>query len=111
MAWGQPRLAFRGARAGQFVFIINSDRALRGIEIGNVKLGTGAGITEVNLSSGAEGAVTANGGDVVVRTSGSGAYAGVSFNGSVIKADTDETATPVSGPEARGLRRNLSSVL
>ncbi len=31
---------------------------------------------------GAEGATTAHGGDIVVWTSGTGAYAGISFNGS-----------------------------
>jgi SH3 domain-containing YSC84-like protein 1 len=100
-----------GLEQAELVFIINSDRALRGIEQGNVKLGAGAGLTVVNLSSGAEGATTANGGDIVVWTSGSGAYAGISFNGSVIKADTEENAVPATGPAAEALRHNLSTVL
>ncbi len=57
-------------------------RALRGIEKGEVKLGAGAGITVVTLSSGAEGATTSHGGDIVVWASGTGAYAGLTFNGS-----------------------------
>lgn len=100
-----------GLEQAELVFIINSERALRGIKKGNVKLGAGAGLTVVNFSSGAEGATTTHGGDIVVWTSGSGAYAGLTFNGSVIKADTEENAVPATGPEAEALRHNLSSVL
>jgi lipid-binding SYLF domain-containing protein len=117
--WSTPKFygmgsASFGLQAGleqaELVFIINSERALRGIEKGEVKLGAGAGLTVVNLSSGAEGATTAHGGDIVVWTSGSGAYAGVSFNGSVIKEDKDEDAMPATGPAADALRKNLASV-
>ena len=117
--WGEPRFygmgsASFGLQAGleqaELIFIINSERALSGIEHGNFKLGAGAGLTIVNLSSGAEGATTAHGGDLVVWTSGSGAYAGISFNGSVISPDKDMNATPTTGPEAERLRANLASV-
>ena len=117
--WGEPKFygmgsASFGLQAGleqaELIFIINSERALSGIEHGNFKLGAGAGITVVNLSSGAEGATTAHGGDIVVWTSGSGAYAGISFNGSVISPDKDMNSTPTIGPEAQKLRANLASV-
>ena len=117
--WSEPRFygmgsASFGLQAGleqaELVFIINSQRALSGIEHGNFKLGAGAGLTLVNLSSGAEGATTAHGGDIVVWTSGSGAYAGISFNGTVIKPDKDMNSTPTTGPEAQKLRANLASV-
>jgi len=117
--WGEPKFydmgsASFGLQAGleqaELVFIINSERALSGIEHGNFKLGAGAGITVVNLSSGAEGATTAHGGDIVVWTSGTGAYAGISFNGSVISPDKDMNSTPTEGPEAQKLRANLASV-
>jgi SH3 domain-containing YSC84-like protein 1 len=117
--WGEPRFydmgsASFGLQAGleqaELVFIINSDKALSGIEHGNFKLGAGGGVTVVNLSSGAEGATTAHGGDIVVWTSGSGAYAGLTVNGSVISPDKDMNATPTTGPEAESLRRNLASV-
>jgi lipid-binding SYLF domain-containing protein len=117
--WSAPRFygmgsASFGLQAGleqaELVFIINSKRALRGIEKGEVKLGAGAGLTVVTLSGGAEGATTAHGGDVVVWTSGSGAYAGLTFNGSVISPDKDLNATPTTGPEATALRKNLASV-
>jgi lipid-binding SYLF domain-containing protein len=117
--WGEPRFygmgsASFGLQAGlqqaELIFIINSDRALDGIEHGNFKLGAGGGVTLVNLSSGAEGATTARGGDIVVWTSGSGAYAGLTFNGSVISPDKALNATPTTGPEATALRRNLGSL-
>ena len=117
--WSTPRFygmgsASFGLQAGleqaELVFIINSKRALRGIEKGEVKLGAGAGLTVVTLSSGAEGATTTHGGDIVVWTSGTGAYAGLTFNGTVIKQDKDENATPATGPEAQALRQNLASI-
>ena len=117
--WSEPRFydmgsASFGLQAGlqqaELIFIINSDQALAGIEKGNFKLGAGGGVTLVNLSSGAEGATTSRGGDIVVWTSGSGAYAGLTFNGSVITPDKDMNATPTTGPEATALRRTLSSL-
>jgi len=118
--WGMPKFYGMGSASfglqigleqAELVFIINSERALKGIEQGSVKLGAGAGLTVVNLSSGAEGATTSHGGDIVVWTSGSGAYAGISLNGSVIKADKEENAIPATGPEAETLRHNLATVL
>jgi lipid-binding SYLF domain-containing protein len=117
--WSTPRFygmgsASFGLQAGlqqaELVFIINSKRALRGIESGNFKIGAAAGLTVATLSSGAEGATTARGGDMVVWTSGTGAYAGLTFNGSIIKADSDENAVPATGPEAQRLRKNLASI-
>ncbi len=100
-----------GLQQAQLVFIINSDRALAGIEKGNFKLGAGGGITLVNLSSGAEGATTLHGGDIVVWTSGSGAYAGLTFNGTIISPDKSLNALPAGGPAAQTLRDNLASLL
>lgn len=115
--WSTPKFygmgsASFGLQAGleqaELVFIINSDRALRGIEGGNFKIGANAGLTVVTLSAGAEGATTPRGGDIVVWTSATGAYGGLTVNGSVIKADDDENAVPATGPEAQALRRNLA---
>ena len=117
--WGEPKFYDMGSASfglqiglqqAELIFIINSDRALAGIEKGNFKLGAGAGVTVVTLSSGAEGATTAHGGDIVVWTSGSGAYAGLTFNGSVIKGDDDLNSTPTEGPQAQRLKANLASV-
>ena len=62
-----------GLEQAQLVFIINSERALKGIEEGEFKLGGQGGITVATLSGGAEGATTLHGGDIVVWTSATGA--------------------------------------
>jgi len=117
--WSTPRFYDMGSASfglqigleqAKLVFIINSKRALRGIEKGEVKLGAGAGLTVVTLSGGAEGATTAHGGDIVVWTSATGAYGGLTFNGSVIKQDKEMNEVPATGPEAVALRRNLASI-
>lgn len=117
--WSTPRFYDMGSASfglqiglekAELVFIINSKRALRGIEKGEVKLGAGAGITVVTLSSAAEGATTAHGGDIVVWASGTGAYGGLTFNGTVIKQDKDANAVPATGPAAQALRKNLASI-
>jgi lipid-binding SYLF domain-containing protein len=99
-----------GLEQAKLVFIINSKRALRGIEKGEIKLGAGAGITVVTLSSAAEGATTTHGGDMVVWASGTGAYGGLTFNGTVIKQDKEMNEVPARGPEAQKLRANLASI-
>ena len=115
--WSNPRFYDMGSASfgfqigleqAQLVFIINSDRALKGIEGGNFKIGANAGITVVTLSSGAEGATTPRGGDIVVWTSATGAYGGLTLNGSIIKGDDEMNATPNNGPLATALRRNLA---
>jgi lipid-binding SYLF domain-containing protein len=117
--WSAPRFysmgsASFGLQAGlqqaQLVFIINSDRALSGIEHGNFKIGGQGGVTVANLSAGAEGATTLHGGDMVVWTSGTGAYAGLTFNGTVIRPDKDLNARPATGPAAQRLRANLNGI-
>jgi lipid-binding SYLF domain-containing protein len=113
-----------GLEQAELVFIVMTDRALRGIEQGETKLGAGAGLTVVTLSSGAEGATTVRGGDIVVWSSGTGAYGGLTFNGSVVKARDDWNAdfygrdAGVSGilgnryknREARALQSNIATV-
>jgi SH3 domain-containing YSC84-like protein 1 len=117
--WGEPRFYGMGSASfglqvgleqAELVFIVMSDRALAGIEHGNFKLGAGAGITVVNLSSGVEGATTAHGGDLVVWSSGTGAYGGLTFNGTVISPDKDMNAEPATGPEAEKLHADLESL-
>ncbi len=113
-----------GLQQAELVFIIMTDRALKGIQQGESKLGAGAGLTVVTLSAAAEGATTVRGGDIVVWASGTGAYGGLTFNGSVVKADDDANAdfygrgATVSGILAnrftnrgtRSLQRNLATV-
>ena len=113
-----------GLEKAEIVLLIMSDRALRGIEQDEFKIGAGGGITAVTLSSGAEGATSGRGGDIVVWTSGTGAYGGLTFNGSVVKPRNDWNAdfygkdvgimgvlnNKVKSPDTAALRRNLATV-
>ena len=113
-----------GLEQAQLVMFIMSDRALRGIEEGKVKLGAGAGLTVVTLGAGAEGATPANlSGDIIVWSKAQGAYGGITVNGSVIAPEQDTNAEfyghPVSVPQilhtssnasAARLRANLAGV-
>jgi lipid-binding SYLF domain-containing protein len=117
--WSEPKFYGMGSASfglqigleqAQLVFIINSERALKGIEQGDFKIGGQGGITVATLSGGVEGDTTLHGGDIVVWTSATGAYGGLTFNGSVIKADTDENAAPLPAGIAAELRHNLATV-
>ena len=113
-----------GLQKAEIVMLIMSDRALRGIQHDNFKIGAGAGITAVTLSSGAEGATSGRGGDIVVWTSGTGAYGGLTFNGSALKPLHDwnrdyyghrvAVGEILSGgahnADSRGLQGELSSI-
>jgi len=113
-----------GLQQAELIFIIMSDRALRGIEQGESKIGAGAGLTVVTLSAAAEGATTVRGGDIVIWSSGTGAYGGLTFNGSVVKSDEDANrefygpsanvnailAGRFKNPATRALQRNLVNV-
>jgi len=113
-----------GLQQAQLIFIIMSDKALAGIVHGETKLGAGAGLTVITLSAGAEGATTAHGGDMVVWTSGTGAYGGLTFNGSIVKPRKDWNTQYYGGEvgimdilnnvpknsEATALRENLATV-
>jgi lipid-binding SYLF domain-containing protein len=132
-SWSQPAFFTLGSASfglqigieqAELVFINMSDRALSGIVHGETKLGAGAGLTVVTLSSGAEGATTTHGGDIVVWASGTGAYGGLTFNGSVVKPRNDWNAdfygkdvsimgvltNKVTSRETAGLRANLAHV-
>lgn len=114
-----------GATESEMVLIIRSERALNAIMRDRFKIGADAGITVATLGSEVEGATTANGGpDIVVWASSSGAYAGISLQGSLIepqhRADesyygrpltTSEIVTGmVRAPGAGALRRTLDAV-
>lgn len=113
-----------GLQKAEIVMLIMSERALRGIQHDKFKIGAGAGITAITLSSGAEGATSGHGGDIVVWTSGTGAYGGLTFNGSAIKPLHDWNRTyygrrvsvaeilsnSVRNSDARGLQAELASV-
>ena len=79
-----------GAQESEMILFIMSDRALNAVMQDKFKIGANAAIAVATLGSSVEGATTANAGaDIIVWASSSGAYAGISLNGSVIAPDTD----------------------
>lgn len=94
-----------GLEKAEIVLLIMSDRALHGIEQDEFKIGAGGGITAVTLSAGAEGATSGHGGDIVIWTSATGAYGGLTLNGSVIKPRHEWNA------DYYGHKASVSSIL
>jgi len=115
-----------GIEKAEIVLLIMSDRALRAVQRSQFKFGAGVGLTVVTASAGAEGATAPNlTGDIVIWTSATGAYGGLTLNGTVIKEDADAAASyygrPVTvpeilagavkgGPGSAALRAQLASV-
>jgi lipid-binding SYLF domain-containing protein len=114
-----------GLEKAEIVLLVMSDRALRALERSEFKFGAGAGLTVVTASAGVEGATAPNlSGDIVVWTSATGAYGGLTLKGSVVKADDDRNAdfygrsvsvptilaSGVRNPMADDLRDELASV-
>jgi lipid-binding SYLF domain-containing protein len=114
-----------GLEKAEIAMLVMSDKALRAIEDGNVKLGAGGGLTVVTLSGGAEAATPGNlSGDLIVWTSATGLYGGLTLNGSVIQPRNEWNerfyGMPISvqeilrdkasNPQANPLRARLSEV-
>ncbi len=132
--WSNPAFySFGGASFGfqagleeaEIVLLIMSDRALRAVEREQFQFGAGAGITVVTLSGGAAGATSPNlSGDIIVWTSATGAYGGLTLNGTVIKPREEwnedfynrSVSVPeilegkVRNPQANALRDEVASV-
>ena len=91
-----------GAQESEMIIFVMSDRALQALMKDNFKIGANAGIAVATLGSTVEGATTANAGaDIVVWASSSGAYAGISLDGTVIE--------PNRGDDANYYGRRLNS--
>jgi lipid-binding SYLF domain-containing protein len=79
-----------GLEQSEVVMFIMSQKALDALMHDQFKIGADAGLAIVTLGSNVEAATTAAvGADIVVWASSSGAYAGVSLNGSIIKPEFD----------------------
>ncbi|MDR3517908.1 MAG: lipid-binding SYLF domain-containing protein [Azospirillaceae bacterium] len=75
-----------GLEQSELVLFVMSDKALSALMADQFKIGAGAGLAIVTLGSSAEAATTAAlHADIIVWASSSGAYAGVTLNGTVIK--------------------------
>ena len=92
--WSEPAFysiggASFGLQAGlekaEIVMLIMSDKAMASIQNPSFKFGAGAGLTVANLSGGAAAAT----GDILVWTSATGAYGGLTLNGSSLKPHDD----------------------
>jgi lipid-binding SYLF domain-containing protein len=74
-----------GLEQSELVLIVLSDRALNAFMSDQFKIGAQAGLAIVTLGAEAEAATTANlNADIVVWSSATGAYAGLTLNGTVI---------------------------
>jgi lipid-binding SYLF domain-containing protein len=75
-----------GGEESRLVLILLTDKAKKAFMTDEFKLGAQAGLTVVTLGSSAEAATTSNlKADIVVWASSTGAYAGLTLDGSVIK--------------------------
>lgn len=92
-----------GLEKAQIVMLIMSDRALKAVQDGDVKLGAGGGLTIATLSAGAEAATPTNlAGDIIIWTSATGLYGGLTLNGSVIKGRNEWNEAYYGRPIAVG---------
>ena len=132
--WSNPAFyAFGGASFGfqagleeaQIVLLIMSDRALRALEREKFQFGAGAGITVVTLSGGASGSTAPNlSGDIVAWTSATGAYGGLTLNGTTTQPRDEwnndfynrDVTVPeilsgkIRNPQANELREEVASI-
>lgn len=75
-----------GATQSELILFIMSEKALQALMSNKFKIGANAGITVATLGSSAEAATTSNlNADIYAWASSSGAYIGVSLNGTLIE--------------------------
>ncbi len=114
-----------GLEQSEVVMLLMTQKAVEGVLRDEFKIGAQAGITVVTLGSGVEGAT---GGatlpDVVVWSSSTGLYGGLTVDGSIIKSEPDMTShyygRPVTtrqvlfggltSPRAAALRREIDAL-
>jgi SH3 domain-containing YSC84-like protein 1 len=75
-----------GAQQSEMIMFVMSDRALQALMQDQFKIGANAGIAVATLGSTVEGATTTHAGaDIIVWASSSGAYAGISLDGTLVQ--------------------------
>ena len=88
-----------GAQESEMILFIMSDRALQALMRDKFKIGGNAGIAVATLGSNVQGATTANAGaDIIVWASSSGAYAGITLDGSLIEPRREANASYYGRP-------------
>ena len=83
-----------GAKESELILFIRSEKALQAVMRDKFKIGADAGLAIATLGSDVQGATTANlNADIIAWASSSGAFAGISLDGSVIAPanDADES--------------------
>jgi lipid-binding SYLF domain-containing protein len=114
-----------GLEQSEMIMLVMTQKGLDGVLRDNFKIGAQAGISVVTLGSGVEGAIGgASLPDVVVWSSSTGLYGGLTVDGSIIRAEPNMDAEfygrrvtahevlfgSVESPRAAGLRRELSTI-
>lgn len=82
-----------GLEQSELILLIMTQKGLDGVLRDQFKIGAQAGISVVTLGSGVEGAIGgASPPDIVVWSSSTGLYGGLTIDGSVIKAEPNQDA-------------------
>ncbi|HLY57030.1 MAG TPA: lipid-binding SYLF domain-containing protein [Stellaceae bacterium] len=88
-----------GVEEAEVVMFVMSDRALQAFMNDEFKIGAQGGLAIATLGSEAEAATSSNlNADIIVWSSASGAYAGVTLNGSIIKPQDSNNAAYYGHP-------------
>lgn len=114
-----------GLEQSELILLIMSQKGLEGVLRNEFKIGAQAGITLATLGSGVEGALSGpNVPDIVIWSSSTGLYGGLTLDGSVIRAQPNldsefygRTLKPrdvlfgnVSSPRTAPLQRDLATI-
>jgi lipid-binding SYLF domain-containing protein len=82
-----------GLEQSEVIMLLMTQKAVEGVLHDQFKIGAQAGLSVVTLGSGVEGAIGgATPPDVVVWSSSTGLYGGLTVDGSIIKSEPEETA-------------------
>jgi lipid-binding SYLF domain-containing protein len=82
-----------GAQVSEMIMFVMSNRALNALMANKFQFGANAGIAVATLGSTVAGATTTNvGADIIVWASSSGAYAGISLDGTLVQPQMDANA-------------------
>jgi lipid-binding SYLF domain-containing protein len=88
-----------GLEQSEVIMLIMTQKGLEGVLHDDFKIGAQAGISVVTLGSGVEGAIGgASLPDIVVWSSGTGLYGGLTVDGSVIKSEPNQDAAYYGRP-------------
>lgn len=125
-AMGSASLGFQaGLQQAEVVMLVMTQKGVQGLLRDEFKIGASAGIAVVTLGSGVEGAIGgASPPDIVVWSSATGLYGGLTIDGSIIRAQPDDNRAFYGRPatsrdvlyahtpsdRAAALRRELASL-